>query len=227
MDKVRDTHAYAEYTDLLKKVFDNCEIKDNVPQIKEEYNKIIQQDNSQLNIYFPKVEEHTAVKIAEEFMDTIFDIKLKCNKIKLNHYSWTEESPYRNYEKEYVNQTIENTKQILIENEFFRWDTEYSIKAIRKLIKIVRYDDNLPSNSEWDDKGEFERLALFELVKIVKSAWIVNVEDALKEVQKKLREAKLFENKRNTQIYERLQYELRECSIKEFEALKSEKKLKI
>lgn len=217
LDRVRDTHAYTEFVYLISKVFDNCEIKDNILQTEDRRNEKMQHDEN-----LAKMNEHTEVKTDAKFMDTLFDGKPKRNAIKLDHYSWPEDSPYRNYEKEYVNSTIENTIETLIENEFFRWDTEYSKKALRKLIKTVRYDGNLPSCSEWENVVEFERLALYELVKIVKCKEISSVVDALDEVKKKLCEAKLFEDAKNEQLYERLHYELTECSIKEFEALKRE-----
>ena len=216
LDKVRHTHAYVEYNNLLEKIFDNCEITDVTSQTKECYE--VKRDN----VEFAKTEKNNVVKTDGEFIDFLLDGKPKNKTVKLNHYSWNEESPYRYYEKEYVNQKIEDAIQIIVENEFFRRETEYSKKTLCKLIKTVRYDNDLPSCSEWENVAEFESIALFELVKIVKNIVYASLVDALKEVQKKLREAKLFENKKDIQIYERLQYELTECSIKEFEALKIE-----
>lgn len=215
LDKVKDTHAYLEYSELVSKVFKNCQHEIDKSVIENRYNEETEQLKKRLERDFD-------VRNNGGAMDILFSGKAKNNTIKIDHYSWSEHSAYRFFDKEYVNEEIERSMESLIENELFRWDADYSKKALRKLIGLVHYDAELPSCSEWEDKKQFEQKALETLVKIVKSTGVLNVDDALNEVQKKLREAKLFENKKDIQVYERLEYELTECSVKEFNALKQE-----
>ena len=156
----------------------------------------------------------------DDFMDALFKDRPKKDEIKLDHYSWSESSVYRFYDKEFVNKEIEDAMGFMINNPLFNWDMEPAKKAIRKLLKIVHYDDNLPSWSEWKDKNEFEREALGNLVGLLKNSKTANILQVLDFVQNKLREAKLFENKKDAQLYERIKYELTECTLKEFEDLK-------
>lgn len=222
LNKVNDTHAYWEYRRLVDKLFDDCESTKNKSKVKNWYDDEIDQFRRQLDNDFDDSKDEAQRTRNPEFRDAIFYGKPKTNAIKIHHYSWLENSVYRYYDKAYVNNEIENSILILIENEFFKWDEKYIKDALRKSIKIVPYDGELPSCSEWEDKSEFEQKALEALLQIVKSETILNIVEALNAVQKKLCQAKLFENKKDVQIYERLKYELTECSIKEFEALKQE-----
>ncbi|MDE6442773.1 MAG: hypothetical protein K2L12_08500 [Clostridia bacterium] len=198
---------------VIYKIYKKYEGK---PPFEMLYDEEIELFKRQLNRDFSGKKDNTEV----DFMDALFKDKSKTDKIKLDHYSWSESSVYRYYEKDFINKEIEDAMGFIINNPLFNWDMEPAKKAIRKLLKIVHYGDNLPSCSEWKDKKAFEREALENLVSLLKNSRNANILQVLDFVQNKLREAKLFENKKDAQLYERLKYELTECTLKEFEDLK-------
>lgn len=215
LDKVKDTHAYLEYLWLTNKVFKGINTPDKA-KCERWYDEETEQFKRQLERDFDEKKSDSE----DDFMDALFKDKPKKDEIKLDHYSWSENSVYRFYEKEFVNKEIEDTICMLVKNELFRSDMDFCKRSLRLLIKNLHYEDKLPSCSEWEDKNELERKALEILVKLLKNSKDANILQVLDFVRNKLREAKLFENKKDAQLYERIKYELTECTLKEFESLK-------
>lgn len=229
LDKVKDMHAYSEYAGLVDKVFKKCKIEIDKAEIEKWYNEEVGQFKGQLDTDFSEVKCDAEINLTEtrrdgELTHGLFKGKEKNDTLKIDHYSWTKDFVYRYFDKEYINGEIEREIKLLMGNEALCVDSDCLQKVLLKLMKSVPYDGNIPSYSEWDDKKKFEQKALETLVKIVAAPDVSTIADALNEVQKKLREAKLFEDKKCAQIYERLYYELTECSVKEFNALKREVK---
>lgn len=143
-------------------------------------------------------------------------------KIKIDHRTWAKESVYRHIDSETLNEIIVGYIFVCAENEFLRWSDEDAKKAIERALSIMRYSESIPAHTEWTDNAESEEYALSRLIEIINSDENLNILEVLKRTEVLKTEAELSANKKRVQVYERIIYELTECSLKEFESLKAE-----
>lgn len=143
-------------------------------------------------------------------------------KIKIDHRSWVKGSVYGHIDAEKLNEVLVGYIFMCAENEFLRWSDEDAKKAIERALSIMRYSESIPAHTEWADNAEFEEFALSRLIEIIKSDENLNILEVLQRAEALNTEAELSENKKLVQIYERIIYELTECSLKDFESLKEE-----
>lgn len=142
------------------------------------------------------------------------------DRIKIDHYSWPENSIYRYLTKEVINNEIMRQVEIVVENEFLRWDDEYSKCFMIEGLSLIRRDKDLPISDAWEDIHTFESVAIKSLQEIIKDHSDMEITDIIYNVECQLQEAKKLNKIQLMQIYERILYELNECSLREFYELK-------
>lgn len=140
--------------------------------------------------------------------------------IKIDHYSWPEDSIYRYFEKEFINKHLIKEVEIAVENEFLRWDSATAKKFVIDGLRWMRIDGNIPVHDACCDSHNFENLAIKTLKSLVQRYYDLEIIDILYKAKHLLQTAKQEENVLLKQIYERIIYELNECSLKEFAELK-------
>ncbi len=142
------------------------------------------------------------------------------NQIKIDHYSWSEKSIYRYYDKQLINRRLIRQVEIAVENEFLKWDNEESKRFMIDGLSLMRCDRNIPSSDAWEDANALENAAIKSLQSLIQENVDLDIMSAVCEVECQLQEAKTQEDIRLVQIYERILYELNECSMREFNELK-------
>lgn len=141
-------------------------------------------------------------------------------KIKIDHYSWDKDSIYRHFNKKYINNKIIEQITVIAENEFLRWTDEYAKNSIMQLIKFIHFDSNIPEHPAWEDDTTFEKIALQLLIEILKSDKYLNLIEASNKTNLLKEEAERSGDAKKVQVYERIAYELKQCSLNEFTELK-------
>lgn len=140
--------------------------------------------------------------------------------IKIDHYSWPEDSIYRYFEKELINKHLIKEVEIAVENEFLRWDNAAPKKFVVNGLGWMRIDGNIPVHDACCDSHKFENLAIETLRALVQRNSDLDIIDVLHKAKHLLQTAKEEDDILLKQIYERIIYELNECSLKEFSELK-------
>lgn len=159
----------------------------------------------------------------DEFESSINEIikeRFKDARIKIDHYSWPEKSPYRMYEKDQCNELIKQK----IEEYSKLPQTKELRHGLRILVtSVMRFDpDNLPEHPSWEDDREFEKEALDALFAIIKTDREITQENALKSAREARAKAGNSKDKKRKEIYDRIVFELTEACEREFNALKQE-----
>lgn len=145
---------------------------------------------------------------------------MQIDKIKIDHYSWSDNSLYRYFDKQLINMRLIRQVEIAVENEFLRWDDDYSKQIMIEGLGLIRCDRNIPSNDAWEDTNAFENAAIKSLQSLIQENDDLDILGAVRKSEYQLQEAKKREEVRLAQIYERILYELNECSLREFNELK-------
>ncbi|MDE7430305.1 MAG: hypothetical protein K2N34_00060, partial [Lachnospiraceae bacterium] len=170
-----------------------------------------------------------------DFASEVFDVELtsgthiliekqhwdEIGHITIDHYSWCVNSIYRHVSKRDILNIINKQIEIVLENEFLRWDDEFAKKTIVDLLAVFNYDKEIPAHSEWKDDIEFENKAINVLRSILCDTSNSEISNIIHTVENLIKESKNTNDIKCTQIYERILYELNECSFKEFSALKA------
>lgn len=149
----------------------------------------------------------------------LFEVK-PINQIKIDHYSWSDNSVYRYFEKELINKHLIRQVEIAIENEFIRWDDEYSKQMIIEGLGLMRCDKNIPSCDAWEDVHTFESVAIKSLKAFIKNNKDLDIIGVVHKAESQLIGANIQGNIQKVQICERILYELNESSLREFAELK-------
>ena len=110
--------------------------------------------------------------------------------------------------------------EIAVENEFLRWDDDYSKQIMIEGLGLMRCDKNIPSSDAWENVRTFETVAIKSLQSLIQENGDLDIVDAVCKVGCQLKEAKKRGDVQFAQIYERILYELNECSMREFNELK-------
>lgn len=140
--------------------------------------------------------------------------------IKIDHYSWHEDSPFRYLDKKLLIEDFMRKAAIAVENEFLHWDSEYAKKATIGNLGMIRNDENIPPHTDWDDDSAFDNVAIDTLKALIRENETSEITDILRKAERLLQEFNQKGDTRLAQICERILYELNECSLKEFYALK-------
>lgn len=143
------------------------------------------------------------------------------NEPTIDHSSWCVNSIFRHVSKQNIRNLINKQIEIVLENEFLRWDEEFAKKTIVDLLATFNYDKGIPAHSEWKDDIEFENKAINALKSIICDTSNSEISNIIHTVENLIKESKNANDVKCTQIYERILYELNECSFKEFSALKA------
>lgn len=151
---------------------------------------------------------------------SIFSDKVATDCLKIDHYSWPEDSIYRYFEKEFINNRLIREAEIAVENEFLRWNDEASKRFMIEGLGLIHLDRNIPSSKAWGDVHTFERAAIGYLQSLIRDNLDSNIVNIVNKAELHLQEARNKDDIRLTQIYERILYELNECSLREFNELK-------
>lgn len=141
--------------------------------------------------------------------------------VTIDHSSWCVNSIFRHVSKQNIRNLINKQIEIVLENEFLRWDEEFAKKTIVDLLATFNYDKGIPAHSEWKDDIEFENKAINALKSIICDTSNSEISNIIHTVENLIKESKNANDVKCTQIYERILYELNECSFKEFSALKA------
>ncbi len=141
--------------------------------------------------------------------------------VKIDHYSWHEDSPFRYLDKKLLNKEFMKWVTIAVENEFLHWDSEYAKNAMIRGLGMVRNDEIIPPHAAWEDDSAFDDAAIEALKSLVRENESLEITDIVRKAEQNLQNANSKGDTRLAQIYERILYELNECSLKEFYALKS------
>lgn len=156
-----------------------------------------------------------------KILSTFSDIEaLDC--IKIDHYSWSKYSIYRYFEKEFINKHLIREVEIAVENEFLRWDSATAKKFVINGLGWMRIDGNIPVHNAYKDTREFENLAIEILKSLIQKNYDMGIIDILHMAKHLLQTAEQENNVSAKQIYERIVYELSNCSLTEFDDLKNE-----
>lgn len=140
--------------------------------------------------------------------------------VKIEHYSWHEESPFRYLDKQFLNEHLMRSVEIAVENEFLSWDNEASKRFMIKCFGMMRYDENIPPHTAWTDDAAFKKAAIETLKTLIRENESSEIIDIVRKAEQHLVNAGQKGDVLLAQIYERILYELNECSLKEFNALK-------
>ncbi len=166
------------------------------------------------NFYDIELESGAHILIEKQHWDEI-------GHIKIDHYSWCVNSIYRHINKQDLLNIINKQIDILVENEFLRWSDDFAKNAIINLIAVLNYDNAIPAHSEWKDDIEFENKAIDVLKSILCDNFDYEINNIIHMVEDLIKESKNTNDTKYMQIYERILYELNECSFKEYTALKA------
>lgn len=142
----------------------------------------------------------------------------KNDRIKIDHYSWPLNSPYRVYEKEEFNRCCIEKIEEMSEKGTYLDDRALAAALVQGL-----YLDpsDLPEHPSWDDE-EFEKAALNALFEIIETDRQITQKAALKLARGKRTRAKAKKDAKRQEVYERIVFELVEARKDEFEYLVKE-----